>query len=341
MKILCQYKSGGEYYRHLGFANAVRSAGYQFLFWNSEQKPVYDIFDEYKPDIFIGTTFDLNRSIIGAIKAHPEVKIVLKGGNWGSLDKEIDKEKYPIVFVSEKEKKLLGQLKAEVGKPDLVICHYSEDSLEETMGGWREIGIEPCAVMNAADVCVFNKGKQDEQLKCDVSFVGGYWKYKGQNLDKYISPLCSPVGKYNIKIFGNQKWSVPQYLGGIPDNKIKDLYTSSLICPNVSEPHSIEFGFDIVERPFKILSSGGFLVMDDVRDFKAIFGDTVRYYHSYTELVEIIKYYKANPDRRNFEEAKKIVLHNHTYHHRMANLLMKLGFQNEATKVLGALADVL
>lgn len=341
MKVLCQYKSGGEYYRHLGFANAFRSAGYQFLFWNPKEKPVYDIFDEYKPDIFIGTTFDLDRSIIGAIKANPQTKIVLKGGNWGPSDAQIDKEKYPILFVSEKEKKILSQLKAEVGKPDLVICHYHERSLEETMSGWREIGIEPYALMNAADVCVFYKGKQDPQLSCDVSFVGGYWKYKGENLDKYISPLCSPVGKYNVKIFGNQKWSVPQFLGGIPDVKIKDLYASSLICPNVSEPHSIEFGFDVVERPFKILSSGGFLVMDDVRDFKALFGDTIRYYHSYTELVEIIEYYKKNPDKRDCKEAMKHCIWEHTYHRRIADLLMKLDFQKEATQVMGALANVL
>jgi len=341
MKVLCQYKSGGEYYRHLGFANAIRSAGYEFLFWNSDQKPAYDVFDEYKPDLFIGTTFDLTRAIIGAIKRHPEVKVVLKGGNWGPSDKDIDREKFPIVFVSEKEKKILGQLKAEVGKPDLVICHYHPRSLEETMSGWNEIGIEPFAVMNAADVCVFYKGIKDLQLTCDVSFVGGYWKYKSENLDKYILPLSSPVGKYNLKVFGNQRWTIPQFLGGIPDNRIKDLYVSSLVCPNVSEPHSNEFGWDVVERPFKILSSGGFLVMDDVRDFKAIFSDTVRYYNSYTELVEIIEYYKANPDRRNFEEAQKIVLHNHTYHHRMADLFMKLGFTREATQVLGALANVL
>jgi len=336
------YKSGGEYHRHLGFANALRMAGNQFVFWNADQKPAFDIFDEYKPDVFIGTTFDLDRATINSIKNYPHMKVVLKGGNWGANDDKIDKAKYPIVFVSEKEKKLLGKLKAESGKPDLVICHYHPNRLEETMGGWRELGITPHAVMNAADVCVFNKGKYDAGLACDVSFVGGYWKYKAENLDKYIAPLCSPVGKVNIKIFGNQKWSVPQYLGGITDSRIKDLYTSSIVCPNVSEPHSNDFGWDVVERPFKIISSGGFLLMDTVTSaYEDVFGDSVDYYRDYKDLVNLIQHYKANPELRRFDAAYNIVVGQHTYHHRMADLLMKLDYPNEAAKVLAVLSNVL
>jgi len=342
LKFLCLYKSGGEYPRHLGFANALRSAGNQFVFWNPTQKPAHDIFDEYKPDVFIGTTFDLDRATINCIKNYPQMKVVLKGGNWGTNDAAIDKDKYPIVFVSEKEKKLLGKLKAESGRPDVVICHYHKNSLEETMSGWNEIGIEPMAVMNAADMCVFNKGEYDGGLVSDIGYVGGYWNYKAQNLDKYIVPLCFPIGKYNIKIFGNQKWSVPQFLGNIPDSRIKNLYVSSLICPNVSEPHSNDFGWDVVERPFKIVSSGGFLLMDKVASAtKDVFGDSVNYYSNYEELVELINHYKKNPDARQTKAAYDIVIGQHTYHHRMADLLMKLNYPNEAAKVLAALSNVL
>jgi hypothetical protein len=52
-----------------------------------------------------------------------------------------------------------------------------------------------------------------DELRSDLSFVGGFWGYKAQNFRKYLIPLCLPLGKYNIKIFGNQPWSVPQYMG--------------------------------------------------------------------------------------------------------------------------------
>lgn len=342
LKFLCLYKSGGEYPRHLGFANALRSAGNQFVFWHPDKKPAYDIFDEYQPDVFIGTTFDLDRATIGCIKNYPKMKVVLKGGNWGRGESEIDKNKYPIVFTSDKEKKLLEKLKAESGKPDLIIGHYHPNQIEYTMAGWANIGIEPMNIMNAADICLFHKGQADPQLACDISFVGGYWKYKAENLDKYIVPLCNPVGKHNIKIFGNQKWSVPQYLGNIADGRIKDLYASSVVCPNVSEPHSNLFGWDVVERPFKIVSSGGFLLMDYVESAAAdVFGDSVQYYSNYKELTDLIDFYKKNPDRRNSQAAYNRVIQGHTYHHRMADLLMELNYPNEAAKVLAALSNVL
>ena len=123
LKFLCLYKPNGEYYRHLGFANALRQCGHQFVFWNPQDKPAHDIFAEYEPNVFIGTTFDLDRATINCIKMRPEMKVIFKGGNWGPNDDAIDKKQYHILFIEEKEKALLAKLKEETGKPDYVFCH--------------------------------------------------------------------------------------------------------------------------------------------------------------------------------------------------------------------------
>jgi hypothetical protein len=334
LKVVCQFKPNGEFYRHLGFANALVAGGNDFFFWYPEKKPLIDILDELKPDIFIGTTFDLNRSIINALNLHPEVKVVLKGGNWGEHDDEIDRKKYPIVFISEQEKKILAEWKEKVGKPDYVMCHYHGSFVDGTMGLWRTIGIEPIDIMNAADTVIYGRGTKNPEFQCDVSFVGGYWPYKAQNIDRYLIPLCQPKSNLNVKIFGNMKWSVQQYLGLINDNDVKNLYASSKICPNVSESHSNVYGFDLVERPFKILSSGGFLLMDDVIIAKQLFGDTVNFYHDPKDFFEKIVHFLKNPQDRVNDKAIELVYKEHTYFHRMAYLLFKLGYESEAKQVI-------
>ena len=45
---------------------------------------------------------------------------------------------------------------------------------------------------------------------------------------------------------------------------MSSLFSSATVCPNVSEAHSQDFGYDIIERPFKVLSSGGFCISDYV-----------------------------------------------------------------------------
>lgn len=333
LKFACLYKACGEYYRHLGFANALMSCGHSWYFWNPQAKSIYDLVDEYKPDVFIGTTFDLDRPTINCLRENPQIKVVLKGGNWGPNDDKIDQKKYPVLFITETEKILLSRLKEETGKPDFVFCHYHPNRVEETMSLWRNIGIEPIGIMNAADIIDYPTGEFDNVLKSDISFVGGYWQYKSVNLDKYILPLTK---KYmNIKIFGNQGWPCNQFLGNIDTSQVKNLYKSSLVCPNVSEPHSNVFGFDVVERPFKILSSDGFLLMDTVSSAKDdVWGDSVPYYTDQKDFCDKIEYYVKNPEKRDWKKAREITLNEHTYHNRMAYLLERLGYIKESQELL-------
>lgn len=325
LTVVCLHKPNGEHYRLSGIGNAFRALGHNFLFWDNKTTPIMDVFDIYKPDIFIGTTFDLDRSWINAFKEYPNTKIVLKGGNWGKDDDKIDKQKYPILFVTNKEKRVFSELKNSIGKPDLVMCHYHPNKVDETMSEWNSIGITPIGIMNAADSTIYTKGEINPLFKSDVSFVGGYWPYKSQNLDKYIIPLCYG-NKVNIKIFGNQRWPVANYCGLIQDKDVKDLYASSTVCVNVSEPHAVDLGFDMCERPFQIIASGGFLLMDNVDTaIKDVFQDTVPYYQDVLDYGIKLKQYISNPSLRpDMTQAQKLIAENHTYINRVKYLLEKL-----------------
>jgi spore maturation protein CgeB len=261
---------------------------------------------------------------------YPNTKVAMVASNWGLFDDQIKADKYPILMSNDKEVELVRQLKEKTGKPDLVWCHYSDEWMLKTHNKWTdELKIKVIGLMNASDVTVYHQGEVKPEYKSDINFVGGYWGYKAINLDRYILPLCYPVGKYNIKIWGNQKWPVPQFLGYVDNNEVKHILASAKVCPNISEPHSNAYGFDVVERPFKTMTVGGFCISDYVIGLRDIFpADVLPMAESPNEMHELIDYYIQDVHQDDIQHMKKqaveIVVANHTYHHRAIKLLQEL-----------------
>lgn len=337
MKFLCLYKSGGEEFRLRGFANSLVASGHDFTFWSPEKKPAFDAFSEYKPDVFIGTTFDLPEDLMRAIENFTDVKVILKGSNYGHLDDAIKKAGYPVVIITDQEKQNVSRLGSRLS---YVFCHYHPNRLDGTMEKWIDLGVRPVALMNAADVVDYGFGTPKEEFKSDLVFIGGHWGYKSQNLNRYILPLCEPVGKYKIKIWGNQPWPVGQYLGLTDTKNVKHIYASAKVSPNVSEPHSNIWGFDAVERPFKIISSGGCCITDHVSSLQedVFTNDELPYAENPKDFLDLVKSYILDESEVFRADAKKrcqtVVYNGHTYFHRAHDLLSELGRDDEAKQVI-------
>lgn len=336
MKILCQYNPCGPAYVRTGWGQVFQALGHTFQFWRPEERAALDVFSEFEPDLFLGTTFDFNRALYKAVVSRPRLKVVLYASAWGDLVKDIDLTTYPIVAINDKEKTLLEKLKQETGQPDFVWLHYPDSWVDRTLGAWRSIGIEPVGLLNAADTFDYLDGDYRPELACDVGFIGGYWKYKAVNLDRYMLPLCHEDLGLKVKIFGNQNWPVAQYLGQCQNQTARDLFVSATVCPNVSEPHSTDFGFDVIERPFKVLSSGGFCVSDYVAGAVEVFGETIPFVNSPSDFTDLIRHFAKFPGERvpYMEKGYALVLKEHTYFNRVAKLFAQLAMPEEAAKTL-------
>ncbi len=334
MRILCQRFSNALYYIMKGWQDVLEGIGHEWVWWPTG-KPAFDVFDELQPDIFIGT-LDIDRAICKCIAQRPDMKVILKGKNWGESDNYIDSEAYPIDIANQEEKDLLRTLKDACGKPDLVFNLYHENRMQETMGGWDDNGIETIDMQPAANHFDYFPVEPVEALKSDMSFVGGFWGYKGKNFSKYLIPLCLPVGKYNIKIFGNQPWSIPQYMGSPEEKLINSIFCSAKICPNVSEPHANEFGFEVNERVFKLAATRSFCISDRIDSLtEDVFtGGEMPTAKSPEEYFEMIDYYLKNPDLREEKAGKcyNTVMEGHTYCHRVSKLLSKLNMPAESER---------
>ncbi len=352
MKILCRYDASGPHYVRSGWGKAFKAAGYDFRFWVPQTKSAFDAFAEFEPNIFLGTTYDTDRALVKCIAARPELKVGLFASAWGPRIDEIDVVKYPIVVVNEQEKRTIAHLKETTGRPDFVFIHVTDKYLEPTMSDWRSIGVEPVGILNAADIIDYHPAEPIDALKCDIGFCGGYWGYKGRNLNSHILPLCHPSSGLNVKIFGNKTWPTHAYLGTLADASVKHLFNSATVCPNVSEPHSTDVDgltCDIVERPFKVLSSGGFCVSDYVEEAREVFGvDELVMCKSASEFHETIYHFVENPELRlPFIEAGQIkTLKSETYFDRTAKMAthfampeLRNGLLEAKRKIIGHLFE--
>lgn len=324
-----------HYFQRMAWANAFRACGFNVAIWDCKKIPAFDAFDSFEPDIFMGQSYNLNDSILKCIYERPHLKVALRSGDWGDNDELTDKSKDRILFCSELEKRVLEKLKSETGKPDFVHIHYSQEAIQNTHNRFADIGINVESLMMCADTFVYSGAKQQETLKCDIGFVGGYWPYKGVVINEYLFPLLQNIGEFNVKIFGNQPWPANQYCGLIGDNDVKNLFASATVCPNLSEPHAQRLGIDVNERIFKILLAGGFCVSDYVESYK-IFNGGIVMCKTPKDFQDTVRHYINNPQERKqiISIGQNIVKRNHTGFHRIANIMYGFGLKQHADNIL-------
>lgn len=324
-----------HYFQRLSWVNALNACGLNATLWDCKNVSAFDAFDSFEPDLFLGQSYNLTDSLLKCIYERPHLKVALRAGDWGDHEQTVDKTKYNILYCSEAEKQILKRLKEETGKPDFVHIHYTDDSVKNTHNHFSKIGIDAKSLMMCADTFSYGGSEFDENLACDIGFVGGYWPYKGLVINDYLFPLLGNVGDYSVKIFGNQPWPANQYCGLIADNKVKDLFKSAKISPNLSEPHAQAFGIDVNERIFKVLYSGGFCVSDSVASYN-MFEDGIVLAYSPEDFKDKINYYLQNPEERTkiSQRGREIVKEKHTGFDRAAEIIKHLGMNSLADNIL-------
>ena len=346
MKILISHDGSlAHYFERLGMARAFVACGHETTMWELGRKSEFDAFDDFEPDIFIGQTYNLNEALADCIRQRPGLKVYMKAADWGYKTEEIS-SKYPILVATDKEKEMVLKLKEQCNKPDFVCVHHHEDWISDTHGHWIRNGIPAVSIMNAADIFDYTKGEKQKKYECDVCMVGGYWGYKSIVLNEWLLPLCRNFD-LNIKIFGNQPWPVPQYCGYIEDSEVKHALASAKVCVNLHEPHSHEYGYDVVERPFKLLSNKCIMVSDYVEGlYRSYPPDTLflnRSPEGFRETIRnIVNHHKdwMKEAKENVEAAYMHTLKSHTYFDRVIKVFIELGLEEEWPKALAKKIEV-
>lgn len=321
MKILCRNEPMASHFIYAGLGSELNHQGHNFGIWNVKQHSAFDVFNGFKPDVFIGQGYNLDRATLKCLNARKDIKIFLKVGAWSTeFDNVYDKTQYQILTASDEERSLVSQIENLDRITVFNYCHPNKANF--VIGGWSNIVNNIWGLLPAADVYSYYPVPFDKDIASDIVFIGGYWAYKGQNLDRFIIPLCLPVGKYNVKIFGTQHWSVPQYLGYISDEATRKAICSAKICPNIHEPHSNKYKFDLLPRPFNIFACKSLCISDYVEGYNDVFTNgEMPMAKTPEEFFDMINYYKQeknSADRQAvIDRCYDIVIRNHTYANRV------------------------
>lgn len=244
------------------YAKALSVSGFDVVFWDINQKSVYDAFDEFNPDIFFGQAYNLNKHFIRCFEERPSMKLVLRVSDWSDFNDTLDKQLYPVLSASTQEIEFMKHIQALPNKL-VVHTHHCKEYLEQTHGRWIDNKFDLYTFENFADIFDYTNGEYRKEYSSDLIFTGGYWPYKAKNLDRYILPLCQG-NKYNIRIFGNSNWPSVKYCGFAPDTEIKHLCKSAKINLSCHEPHSIVYGYDETTKEPNLAANKSFFISDYV-----------------------------------------------------------------------------
>jgi hypothetical protein len=338
MKILISHDNSPAHgFIRTGLGRAFSACGHEVIIWDINSKSVFDAFDEFNPDLVLSQTYNLTDAWIKVLAERPQTKVILRASDYGPFTDEIHSKGYPILIASFEERNRLMRLRDKTGKPDFLHNHYIQSSIEKTHEGWIKDGFDVKSLCSGADVFDFTGGRSRPELESDICFVGGRWGYKSKTLDKWLLPLCGPDSKYKIKIFGNQPWGIPQYLGVIQQPFTRDALASAKICPNISEPHSQHFGYDIIERPWKLLSNNCFCISDYVEDLAKTIPEGIVFCKNSEEFKNKIDYFLNESNLIEKEQIRttgyNAVINNHTYFHRIMDIFSWFNDDNEIKKV--------
>lgn len=309
------------FYHHLGLIHALEAMGHTVIrlpFGRTIPVEKLDRTDvvvfPMHPAYFGGIDLELLRKL----KVRDGTRIVVSGQGFG-LETSRWTHEHENAHPPEQMKVM------ESGLIDLCYTWYPEPGRKLYFGPWAErFGIPVVSLPLAADATVLSRRIEGPpgSLTSEVGFVGGIWSTKEAPLQRYLMPV---LDRFSHTLVG-KGWDRYGYrCSDLPENMDHWVHGSCLVCPNVQQDSHRELpGMPCNERTFKIPAGGGFQICDPNSTLRSYFAeDEVPMAENETDFIEKVAHFIRHPgDRVSYiDRAKRKVLEEHTYHHRVAKLL--------------------
>lgn len=198
-----------------------------------------------------------------------------------------------------------------INKQDNIKLWSFTDINKEYFPLWKHIETMPLAFDN-----IGYEYLEDEKYKFDVCFVGGRANNGFDEKYKIMMSHFSAFKDSGLKcgIFVGKNLTHEQ------ENKL--LYNSK-VAINIHDAYQRKLRLDTNERTFKALGLTGVLVADDEGQLERLFPDVKRT-NDPKEMVKFVKEYVNMPEEELNsikEKNRKMILDNHTYVHRVKQML--------------------
>lgn len=322
-----------------GFRNAFIGLGHEFKPLTSNDDSG-KIFAQFRPDLFITSTHFWYRKYL-------DFNILKRYRQKGMFTLvKIDFWQSPIANrINEAPSLKNDKVAVDLMRRDMFGDAYFHvvEANDSRMEGFGEgTGCSYHTIPLAADA-MLPQTIHDPLFVSDISYVGTNLPDKRDFFEKNVFPLRA---QYNIQLYGQDWTALDRSLGWIqrvgqyfnvpglrslrkPKLQLEDeakIYASSTISINVHEEYQRRYGGDCNERTFKIPLCGGFQVVDNVACIRRYFKPNIEMVvaDSDEDWLEKVHYYLKNPDERFsiIEAGRQRVLQEHTYHHRVRQMLL-------------------
>lgn len=324
---------------YFGYKHAFEKLGHTFKTLTPEQNQ-NELFKEFKPDFFFTSIGPLvfkylDLKALASAKKNG-TKVVVTTPFWNSPMSKLRINEVPSLKDNKEVIKLIRS--GNFGDIYHNICEQGDPRME---GFEKSTGYKHHTILLAADdVLIYPDFSK--KFEADISYIGTYLPGKKKILDEQVKPLMK---KYRTRIYG-QDWTLFDRLLGLVQRggqyfnipyirsflkqplQLEDekrVYTSSLISINIHEDYQKQFLGDINERTYKIPLAGGFEVVDNVPSLKKYFklGEELIVAENKKDWFEKIDFFYNNPSRKKLiiEKGRSKILKNHTYKHRIAQIL--------------------
>lgn len=344
MKILYHIPSLHSIYAHRtifnGYKNAFIDLGHEFKTLTADDD-MQEVMSVYKPDVFITSSFFWHRRYID----YQKLKSFRKEGVF--VLTKIDFWKSPLSSTRINEapslcgdKKIMYLLEADLLGDAFLHVVEQED---ERMHGFKEsTGRTFHTIPLACDATLIKTLSINPRFYSDLAFIGTNLPEKREYFLNNILPLKEYL---DLKLYGQDWTRYQQILGWIqrlgqflnipllrsiqkPKLSFDDeraIYQSAKISFNVHEDYQRIYGGDCNERTFKIPGYGGFQICDNVACVAKYFelDKEIVIANNASEWREKVMYYLNDDEARLkiIEAGRQRVLRDHTYHHRVNQML--------------------
>ncbi len=192
----------------------------------------------------------------------------------------------------------------------------------------KELGKDCREFLFSANTNNFKPLPVEGRYISEISYVGNNYNERSEGIDLMIKPLIA--GGYNFKIYG--KWwlsegtvkkrqsiiTPPTWVGQVPRREVPNVFNSSQINICLQNNKVFDDETHTTFKPFEVLACGAFLIAQESRALKNIFGDKIVMVNSRDEFLSKVDYYIEHHNERKAvaEEGRNFVLANHTAKHR-------------------------
>jgi hypothetical protein len=300
-----------------GWINCLRDKGHTVQRWDGQQSS----WDQFDPDLYIGSSGHKD-----PVPLKRRAKVALHVNSWGPIG--IDTANESRENISESRENIAWVL---ARNPDVVFGYgFAKD--QELWRDWTHRGGIPWVPMpTAGDRIAFQHVMSQRMF--DFVYLGGRWPYKSHTLDKYLLPLLQLPLTYAISGWGT--WPPNTKVRELPEHEACQFLNSGNIGPCVSEKHTHQFGIDIPERCWKVALCGLLVLHDPVPGMEKVFPDAVIAADPQDYANKCFYYAQHDAERIELaDNQRQFVLNNHTYHHRIRDLLQATGFIEEAKNMI-------